>query len=70
MKKLRRSKKEKMVAGVCGGLAEYFDMDPTITRLLYIILSVCSAAFPGLLVYFILWIVVPYQQKGDTEVIP
>ncbi len=48
-----------MLAGVCGGIAEYFDLDPTLIRLAYVVLSVLSAAFPGVLVYIVLWIVIP-----------
>ena len=62
MKKLTRSNKEKMIAGVCGGMAEYFDMDPTIVRLIYVIVSIFSVAFPGILVYFILWIILPKKE--------
>lgn len=60
-KRLFRSKKESMLAGVCGGIAEYFGLDPTLVRIGYILLSVLSAAFPGLIVYLILWIVVPEE---------
>jgi phage shock protein C len=59
MKRLRRSNKEKMIAGVCGGLAEYFDLDPTVARIGYVLLSVLSAAFPGIIVYIVLWILMP-----------
>ncbi len=48
-----------MIAGVCGGIAEYFEMDPTIVRILYVVASVVSVAFPGILVYIVLWIVIP-----------
>lgn len=48
-----------MIAGVCGGLAEWLGWDPTWTRLLYILVSILSAAFPGAIVYIILWIVMP-----------
>ncbi len=48
-----------MVAGVCGGLAEYFDVDSTLVRVAFVLLSILSAAFPGLLVYIILWLVLP-----------
>lgn len=58
MVKLRRSK-NRMIAGVCGGLAEYFGMDPTVMRVLYVVVSVFSAAFPGILVYCVLWFVIP-----------
>ncbi|MFT4834825.1 MAG: phage shock protein C [Marinoscillum sp.] len=60
-KRLYRSKSESIIAGVCGGMAEYFDLDPTLVRIGFITLSVLSAAFPGILVYIILWIVVPDQ---------
>jgi phage shock protein C len=59
MKKLRRSNKERMIAGVCGGIAEYFDFDPTIVRIVYVLVSILSVAFPGILVYLLLWIIVP-----------
>ncbi|MEO8193286.1 MAG: PspC domain-containing protein [Gemmatimonadales bacterium] len=57
--KLRRSKSDRMIAGVVGGLARYFGFDPTLARVLYVILSVVSAAFPGILVYIVLWLVMP-----------
>lgn len=56
--KLFRSN-NKVIAGVCGGLAEYLGWDPTMVRLLYVIVSILSAAFPGTIVYIILWIVMP-----------
>ncbi|RJP73608.1 MAG: PspC domain-containing protein [Ignavibacteriales bacterium] len=62
MKKLRRSK-NKMIAGVCGGIGEYLGIDPTLVRVGYVILSLVSAAFPGLLVYIILWIVIPEEDN-------
>lgn len=58
-KRLLRSSSDRWVAGVCGGIAEYFGWDPAIVRLAYVLLSVFSAAFPGLLVYIILWIIMP-----------
>ena len=59
MKRLKRSNKQRIIAGVCGGMAEYFNMDPTMVRLIYVAVSILSVAFPGILVYIILWIVVP-----------
>ena len=59
--RLRRSK-DRMIAGVCGGIAERFGFDPTIVRVVYAIVSVMSAAFPGILVYIILWVVVPEAE--------
>jgi phage shock protein C len=51
-----------MIAGVVGGLARYFGIDPTVARVVYVVGSVLSVAFPGILVYVILWAVVP---EGD-----
>ena len=51
-----------MIAGVCGGLAAWLGWDPTLVRALYVVLSVCSAAFPGILVYVVFWLVMP---EGD-----
>ena len=62
--RLRRSKSNKMIAGVIGGLARYFGFDPTLARVLYVILSVVSVAFPGLVVYIILWIIMP--EEGEV----
>ena len=49
----------KMIAGVCGGLAEYFGLDPTIVRVSYVLLSILSVAFPGILAYIVLMLVMP-----------
>lgn len=59
-KKLLRSK-NRVIAGVCAGLAEYLGWEITLVRILYLVLSILSAAFPGILVYIILWIVMPKQ---------
>lgn len=59
---LRRSRSNRMVAGVVAGLARYFDLDITLARVLYIVLSVCSAAFPGVLVYILLWVLMPQED--------
>ena len=58
-RRLTRSSRHKMIAGVCGGLAEYFQLDPTAVRVAYVILSIISAAFPGILAYTILMFVMP-----------
>jgi phage shock protein C len=59
---LQRSRSNRMIAGVCGGLARWLGWDPTVVRILYVLISILSAAFPGILVYVILWIVMP---EGD-----
>lgn len=56
---LRRSRSNRMIAGVVGGLAKYFDLDPTLARALYVVGSIVSVAFPGILVYILLWVIVP-----------
>lgn len=58
-RRLTRSVKHKMIAGVCGGLAEYFVLDPTLVRVAYVVVSIISAAFPGILAYVILMFVMP-----------
>jgi len=59
---LRRSRSDRMIAGVVAGLAKYFGIDPTLARVLYVVGSIMSAAFPGILVYGLLWAIVP---EGD-----
>ena len=60
-KKLRRSN-NRMLAGVIAGLAEYFDVDVTVLRVCYVLLSILSAAFPGLLVYILLMFIMPTEN--------
>ncbi len=59
---LTRSRSDRMFAGVCGGLGKWMGLDSTLVRVLYVLISLLSAAFPGLLIYIILWLVVP---EGD-----
>jgi len=51
----------KLIAGVCGGIAKWLDWDPTLVRLGYVVLSVISAGFPGILIYILLWILMPLE---------
>ncbi|MDP3148443.1 MAG: PspC domain-containing protein [Ignavibacteria bacterium] len=64
MAALKKSK-NKMIAGVCGGLAEWLGWDPTVVRLGYVLVSILSVAFPGLLVYIILWVVMPAADSDE-----
>jgi len=57
--KLHRSTTNSIIAGVCGGFAEWLGWNPTTFRVLFVIVSILSAAFPGLLVYLVLWLVMP-----------
>lgn len=61
VRQLRRSRDKAMIAGVCAGMADFFGLDPTLVRLLYLVGSIVSVAFPGLLVYIVLWIVIPKE---------
>jgi phage shock protein PspC (stress-responsive transcriptional regulator) len=59
---LKRSRDQRMLAGVCGGIAEWLGWSATATRLIFVLASIVSAAFPGILVYLILWIVMPERD--------
>lgn len=65
-KPLRRSRQNRMIAGVMGGLARYFDLDVTLLRIIYVLVSLFSAGFPGLIVYLILWLLMPLEEEGAT----
>jgi len=60
---LTRSRRHKVLGGVCGGLAAWLGWNVTGVRLLYVVLSIVSAAFPGILVYLILWLVMPLENR-------
>jgi phage shock protein C len=60
-KPLRRSRTNRMIAGVVGGLAEYWSIDPTLARVIFVVVSVLSVAFPGILVYGLLWLIIPEE---------
>ncbi|MGH9456715.1 MAG: PspC domain-containing protein [Thermoanaerobaculia bacterium] len=56
---LHRSRRYRIIAGVCGGIAEWLGWSPTVTRVLYVLVSILSAGFPGVIVYILLWILMP-----------
>jgi phage shock protein C len=62
-KKLRRSR-HRMIAGVCAGIAEWLGWDVTVVRVLYVVVSLMSLAFPGTLVYLVLWLVMPGPETA------
>jgi len=66
MKRLYRSKKERMLGGVCAGLGEHFDIDPTVIRLVWAVITVLSIG-TGVLVYIIAWILIPEEENGSSE---
>lgn len=60
---LRRSRKNRMIGGVVAGWADYLGIDVTLARALYVLISICSAAFPGILVYIVFWILTPEEPE-------
>jgi phage shock protein C len=60
-KRLKRSREDRMIAGVCGGFAKYIVSDPTIVRLIFALVTVFTAIIPGVLIYIIMWIIIPKE---------
>jgi len=67
-KKLYRSQNDKMIAGVCSGLGQFFGIDPTVVRLLFVFTALLGAS--SILVYIVLWIVVPPDVMPTTSYVP
>lgn len=66
MKQLYRTIQERMLGGVCGGLGKYFDIDPTVIRLFWVVVTVLSVG-TGILVYLLAWIIIPEEDTaGDS----
>jgi phage shock protein C len=63
MKRLYRSEKDRMVAGVCAGLGEYFGIDPTLIRVAWVLATVLTAFFPPFIAYFVLAIIIPSKSE-------
>lgn len=61
---LQRSRRYRIIAGVCGGIAEWLGWGPTMVRFLFVLISILSAAFPGIVVYIILWVVMPEEPRA------
>jgi len=66
MKRLYLSKKDKMVAGICAGLGEMLDIDPTIIRLTFVFVGIATAIFPLFIVYIIGWIIIPENPEDNV----
>ena len=60
---LLRSQEHRILGGVCGGIAEWLGWSPTTVRVLFVLVSVLSAAFPGVLVYLLLWLYMPEREE-------
>jgi len=58
---LHRSRSNRIIAGVCGGFAKWLGWKPTSFRVLFVVVSILSVAFPGILAYLILWLVMPLE---------
>jgi len=69
MKRLYRSKTRRMLGGVCGGLGEYLEIDPTIIRLVWAVLTLFTWGI-WLLAYIIAWIIIPDQEESDKVALP
>ena len=67
MKKLYRSEENKIFAGVIGGVGEYYDIDPTVLRLAYILIAIFTAGFPALLGYIVAILVVPKRRHEKAH---
>lgn len=65
-KQLTRST-DKMLAGVCSGIAEYFDLDPTLVRVCYAVLTIFTTCFPGLLLYLLLILIIPAAPQASAS---
>lgn len=65
--KLHRSYNHRMIAGVMGGIAEYLGWSPTMVRLFFVIVSCASVAVPGILVYVVLWLMMPNAREDSYQ---
>lgn len=65
-KRLYRSRNDRMVAGVCGGLAHYFGIDPTLVRLAFAVLLLIGVGSP-VLAYLVLWLIIPEEPVAQSE---
>lgn len=62
-KRLQRSRTEKMIGGVCGGVAVYFNIDPTLVRILWVAMTLIVGV--GILLYLIMWVVMPLEPPAE-----
>lgn len=66
-RRLTRSQTDRLIAGVCGGIAEWLGWSATQVRVLYVVVSILSAAFPGIIVYFALWFLMPNGPRRPRQ---
>jgi phage shock protein C len=65
MKKIYRSKRDKMIAGICGGLGEMFEIDPTLIRLMLVFIGLATGILPFIIAYVIGWIIIPMNPEHE-----
>jgi phage shock protein C len=64
---LYRSRDNRMLGGVCGGIAEWLGWSPTLVRIAYVLTSIMSVAFPGMIVYIVLWLIMPLEPREREQ---
>ncbi|MCK8517490.1 PspC domain-containing protein [Methanoculleus sp. 7T] len=70
MKKLYRSTTDRWIAGICGGIGEYFEIDPNIIRVIWVVVTAITGFIAGILVYILLWIILPEQGQARPVDVP
>lgn len=68
MDRLYRSSDQRMIAGVCGGFGEYFGLDPTIVRVIFVLVTIATGLVPGIVAYGVLWLIIPDEESVDRSV--
>ena len=68
MERLYRSSTQKVIGGVCGGLGEYFNIDPTLVRIVYILVTIATGVLLGLALYIVLWLIVPSEASVGKSI--
>jgi phage shock protein C len=66
MKRLYRSEKDRMIAGVCGGMGEYFNIDSTLIRVIWVLATILTVFFPLTLAYLILALIIPKEGEATN----
>jgi len=66
VKKLYRSSENRKIAGICGGLGDYFSVDPTLIRLAFVFLALLTAVIPMIVAYLIGWIIIPEVRSSNA----
>jgi len=64
---LQRSREHRILGGVCGGIAEWLGWNPTLVRVLFVVVSLLSAAFPGIIVYLVMWVLMPEREGAERR---